>query len=200
MGERAWLGPGLMAAGVLLVVVALVGLFSSSGASTGVATASTIAPPTSSSPAPTSTTEPVLATTATSTTAATTTTAPATTTTTTTTPAETPEDFAAAFAAALASGDVEFVWSRLHPAVREGWGEELCRAWVEREIMQLSAYTLVSVTGGPVAIRFDTPAGRVTVSDVYDAVVRFQFQGEALSAEVDYALVGRQMHWLGQCR
>ena len=39
--------------------------------------------------------------------------------------AETPEEFARLYAAALGSGDAEFVWERLHPSVKEGFGEDL---------------------------------------------------------------------------
>lgn len=193
-----WLGPGLMAGGAVLVVVAVIGFVASGdgGAESAAATTS----PTTDSTATSSTSSTSSSTTSSTTTSSTTTTSTTTTTTTTTIDLETAEEFAQAYAAALASGDVEFVWSRLHAAIKEGFGEDLCRAWVEREVMLLMDYVLISVNGGPLAKQFAMPSGSVTVADVYDVTVSFMFQGEPFTADSDYAQVGTEMNWLGVCR
>ena len=113
--------------------------------------------------------------------------------------AETPEEFARLYASALGSGDAEFVWERLHRSVKEGFGEDLCRRWVEREIMQLVDYTLLSVNTGPLAKQLTMPTGSVTVADLYDVTVSFTFQGELFVTDSDFGLVGSEMYWLGTC-
>lgn len=199
-----WLGPGLMAGGAVLVVVAIIGFVASGdgeaeAATTSTAGSSDTSSTTSSSSTTTSSTT-TSSTTTSSTTTSSTTTSSTTTSTTTTIPVETVEEFAAAYGAALAAGDVEFVWERLHPAVKEGYGEDLCRAWVEREVMQLMEYVLVSVNSGPLATQFALPTGAVTVADVYDVTVSFTFQGQPFTTDSGYAPVGVEMHWLGACQ
>lgn len=115
-------------------------------------------------------------------------------------PAETVEEFISAFSAALANGDEPFVQDRLHPQVIEGYGEELCRAWVTREIMALSEYELVSVDDGPQTRTYAFTNGSQTVTDVFDATVSFNFSGQAFTDTTNVALVENKMHWLGQCR
>lgn len=82
----------------------------------------------------------------------------------------------------------------------DGWDKDLCSAWVDREIMALSAYTFLALVDGPLARVVDTPKGSVTVPDYYTATVSFAFQGDTFRADSGFALVGTEMHWLGQCR
>ena len=132
----------------------------------------------------------------------TTTTQPATTTssTTTTEPAETVEEFVAALGAAIDAGDNAFVFSRLHPVVIESWGEDLCRGWVDREIMALAQYTLVSVDQGPLTQTVTTPAGSVTITDFYSTTVTFRFEGEPFETTGAFGRLDGDMYYLGQCR
>jgi hypothetical protein len=120
--------------------------------------------------------------------------------TTTTIAAETVEAFVQAFAAALESGDRAFVGDRLHPVVYEGWGEDLCGAWIDREIMTLSDYTLVQVTSGPGDATVTTPNGSVSVANVSAADVTFSFQGQSFESVGSFASIDGIMYWLGQCR
>ena len=53
---------------------------------------------------------------------------------------------------------------------------------------------------GPLARRVSTPNGDVTVADYYRAAVSFVFSGETFFPTSGFALVGTDMHWLGQCR
>lgn len=123
-----------------------------------------------------------------------------TSSTTTTVASEDVPGFIEAFAAALEAGDVAFIESRLHPDVRDAFGEALCRDWIEREVMLLSEYRLVSVDGGPMSKQLALPGGNRTIPDIYDATVSFVFNGEMFTNPTDFALVGTEMHWLGQCR
>lgn len=159
------------------------------------ATAATLAPATTTT-LPATSTSPV----GSSTTQTSTTTAPPTTTSTTTAPTETVEEFVLAFAAAIASGDVDFLVNRLHPAVVGGFGPALCRTWIETEILELVDYQVTGPAVGPRTQTFTTPAGTGTIEDAFSAPVSFLFQGQKFDAEGDFALVDSEMRWMGQCR
>lgn len=118
----------------------------------------------------------------------------------TTTPDETVEGFVTEFAAAIASGNEEFVVARLHPVFVAAYGEELCQTWIAREIMGLASYDLVSLDGGPRSQPYAFLAGEGTIDDVFDATVSFTYRGELLTNPTNFALVDGKMHWLGQCR
>ena len=105
-----------------------------------------------------------------------------------------------AFSTALDQGDRAFVFDRLHPVVVESWGEELCSAWVDREIMALGDYSLEGPSDGPVDYEVSTPAGTVMVPDYYAAPISFTFDGQSFEAEGTFALVAQEVYWLGQCR
>jgi len=200
----------LIVAGAVMVVVAIVGFVAGRGGGTAAPQASAAPTPGASVPAGSVTTAQVSTTlappptTAFSTTASTTTTAATTSSTTAGTPAtpadETVEGFVADFAAALATGDVDFVTARLHPDVVAAYGEALCRSWIRREIMTLSDYTLQSVDAGPRTRVLAFPDGDHAVDGVYDATVSFVFSGQAFTAPTNFALVDHQMFWLGKCR
>ena len=195
-----WSGPALVAVGALIAITGVVGTLSGGGDAEAAPTTTVAPAETASSETSTSTSTTTAPATTSSTTSSTTTTTAPTTTTSSTEPTETVEAFVDAFSAALASGDTEFVSSRLHPVVLENWGEDLCRAWIEREVMALSEYTLISVVDGPLARQVSTPNGEVTVADYYRADVSFVFSGETFFPTSGFALVGNDMHWLGQCR
>ena len=44
---------------------------------------------------------------------------------------------------------VVLLYERLLPELRTAFGEELCRAWVDREILAISAYQLTGEITGP---------------------------------------------------
>jgi hypothetical protein len=194
---RRWIGPILTGLGVLLIAA---GFLAGGGTEPAAAGTSTTEPSTTTSTvADTTTTVAPVATTTTSPVETTTsTTEPPTTTTTVAT--ETVEEFVEAFSAALESGDREFVGDRLHPVVYEGWGEDLCGAWIDREIMTLSDYTLVQVTSGPGDATVTTPNGSVSVANVSAADVTFSFQGQSFESVGSFASIDGIMYWLGQCR
>lgn len=197
---KRWLGPGMVAFGVFVFLIGVIGTFAGGDnavaagvTSTSNATTDSIAPSSSTTIPATTSTRPSTTTTV----QATTSTAPATTTTR---PDETVEEFLAAFSAALAAGDRDFVYTRLHPEITSNWGEDLCSAWVDREIMELSDYTFVSLVSGPADQVVSTPNGSATIADYFAASVSFVFQGETFFSDGGYALIDSDMYWLGQCR
>ncbi len=195
---QRWIGPALVGVGVILVIVGFVAgggddtsaddtTTTLAATSTVVETTTTVSETTTTAAATTSTASD-----------STTTTAPATTTTTQA--EETVEEFVEDFSAALDAGDRDFVANRLHPVVYDGWGEDLCNAWIDREIMTLSDYTLIAVTSGPADATVDTPNGTMSVADMYEADVSFTFEGQSFDSGGTYAPIDGVMYWLGQCR
>lgn len=178
----------MMLVGGLLVAAGLVSYFAG-GDGTDLAAASTTSTTSTTSTSTTSTTAPPAPTTS----AVPSTTTPPTPTTVAMEENETVEEFVDLFATALEQGDLDFVWRRLHPDVVAVGGEELCRAWVEREIMALSDYRLLSITAGPALVS--------GIPDVYTAAVSFQYQGQVFDDGVgQFALVDGTLRWLGVCR
>jgi hypothetical protein len=114
--------------------------------------------------------------------------------------AETVEEFVEMFVAAIAARDVGFLFDRLHPAVVGGYGPDVCRGWVEAEILQFSDYALSGPVEGPRDQSFTTPAGTGVIENAFSAPIHFTFQGQGFDAEGGFALVGTDMYWLGQCR
>ena len=196
MKERG--GLVLMVAGAVIVIVGVIGTLASGGGDetpeTTVIT-TTVAPATTTTTVATSTTRLDTTTTVVAETS-TTTSSP----TTTTVAPESVEEFIDAYGAALASGDRDFIRRTLHPVVIEGWGEELCGSWIDREIMTLSDYTLVSVDSGPQTRTVNTPAGPLSVENFFDASVSFVFEGQPFEQGGSFARIGPDMYWLGQCR
>jgi hypothetical protein len=132
------------------------------------------------------------------TTTTTTTTAPATTTTTT--PPETLEEFVVAYRAALDSDDIAFLVDRLHPRILEIHGDELCRAWVEREVVNLDNYQIIGEVSGPADEMFTAPDGsQFAIADKFSATASFTFQGTPGESPAEFALVDGVMYWLGTC-
>jgi len=109
------------------------------------------------------------------------------------------EEFAAAFASSLDTGRGDFAYERLHPVVVARYGVDFCRAYVDREVVLISDYTIVGPVSGPTPQPFTTPTGDVTV-DVYTAPVTFTFQGQQVDATGAFALVDGVVHWFTTCR
>lgn len=212
MGRRD-LGKILLGAGALLIVVGLVGSLvgrtavpaeaagelpqviettTTSGIPTTTATtttATTLPPPTTTLSPPPPTSQATTSTTRSST----------TTTTTTLAPGQVIADFITAFGAAIAAEDVDWLFARLHPAMILGYGEDVCRGFIEDEILQLKEYTLRGAVTGPVAKTLETNVGSVTVEGIYEAEITFVFQGQSFDADADFVLNG-ETTWLATCR
>lgn len=193
------LGAALMAVGALAVVVGIGGLIGSSSSAepealpvttTVVATAASGASsPTSPSTSPAST--PGTAGTVPETTVPGTTVPESTTTsqfTTTTLPVDARiEAFVSEYVGWIAAGDADSLVATLHPDVIEMFSEDLCRSFVEREILAVGDYHLT----GPITSEGD---GR------YAAPVTFTFQGQTFDSTAGWKLLDGDVRWLATCR
>lgn len=134
-----------------------------------------------------------------------TTTSPPTTSTTTSPsttspPAMSVETFLVEYAAALDRDDIDFLLGRLHPVVVSAYGIDLCRDWIEREIVTLDGYRLTGAVTGPTTGRVTVPDGETVIEDVFSAPVRFVFEGSTFDREAGFALIDDEVFWLGVCR
>ncbi len=206
--DRRRLGLILMAAGAALAVIAVVGLIASAGdgedggpvaATTTPGTVPDTVPETTPETVPVTTPDTVPATTnPTTQPPATSAPPPPSTTTTTLAPTTTIapeariEAFVAAYASATDTDDADFLFGSLHPRVIDVGGEELCRAFVEREIVEISNYRLSGPITGPTEI----------VSGVtgYRAEVTFDFMGQTFTDNAQFAIVDGEVKWFSVCR
>lgn len=191
------LGMATMAVGAVLSVVGVIGLLSgdTTDPPTAGESASTTAVPTPS----TTTTASTTTTGSTTTTAPTTTQAPSTTgASTTTTTVPNPDEVASfvdQFTAWIGASDADSLTERLHPAVIDTYGEDLCRSFVEREILALEDYRATGSVVGPDPSQF----GSVAI-DVYRVAVAFTFQGEDFTSDAAFAFHDGVVHWFATCR
>src|SRR3972149_68614 len=176
-----------VAIGVTLV---LAGLWALSRTRDTDTTATTPIPTTTTTNPPPPTTLPPTPTTTTST----------PTTTSSTIPPETVAEFVDLYVAALESDDAEFLLERLHPVVVNAYGRDLCRSWIEREVLGLSDYRINGDITGPATQTNELPTGAVELSFAYRAPVEFVFAGETVAAEAGFARVGRGVRWVGVWR
>lgn len=191
MTKRSW-GVALVGLGVLLMIAGLILMVSGGTEPATISALSTTSESTTSGPTTTSTSMPQPTTTSEPTTTA----AP----TTTTIPPQTVEDFVAEYRIALDEDDVDFLFDRLHPLVVEAYGEEVCRTWVETEVLALEDYQLEGEASGPADQLFTDPDGeQFAIADTFTAPVSFTFQGERFEADAQFALVDSLMFWLGTC-
>ena len=206
--DRRRLGLILMGLGAAVVLIGLIGLVAGGSsdseepqaATTTTTVVTTTQAVATTAPATTTTRPPTTTATSSTTTSTSTTTTSTTTTTTTTMPDQTVEEFLPEFVAAIESGDVDFLFDRLHPAVVGGYGPDLCRNWIEAEILTLQNYQLTGPVVGPIDQPFTTPAGTGTIENAFSVPASFVFQGQQFDTDAGFALVDARMHWLGQCR
>jgi cytoskeletal protein RodZ len=196
------LGTAMMALGAVVALVGVIGWATSGGYDTEPVAATTTTSEAPSTTAPNTattasapTTQDATTTTVSATTSqATTTTAPQTTTTTVSA-TDVIAAFVPAFAQAIADGDVDGLMATLHPAVIAAGGEELCRAFVEREILELMDYRLTGEVTGPRSATF----GSASV-EMYEAPIAFTFQGAAFDDTAQFTLVDGEVRWFATCR
>ena len=185
---RRQVGAVAVVAGVLLSglgILDLVGaLDPSEGASLSAATTAVAAPTT----------------TATSTAPITTTTSDATTTTAIIVGVGAIESFVDDYRAALDTDDVAFLFDWLHPGVIAGYGSDLCREWVAREIAALESYELTGPLVGPSSATISTESGTFEVDDLYSGPISFVYQGAAFEGQAQFAVQDGSIYWLGICR
>jgi len=195
---RRTLGLALMVAGGVVVVVALIGMLTGGGASTEAGATSTST--TTISAATTAATTTAATTTAATTTPTmtileSTTTGPTTTTTVQPDAIQAIETFVPEFAGMIAAGDVQGLFDTLHPAVLDAQDADLCKTYIEREILALVDYRLTGAVTGPVPTTFGS-----TTIDLYSGPVSFSYQGEAFDSTAAFGLVNGDARWFTTCR
>ena len=194
---RNRIGMGVSVIGGLLILAGLIGLLTQSD--DGSATTSSTADAAPVGPATASTTTAVRqSTSAVATTGEATTTAPTTAapTTVTSTPAQTVDEFFIDYVTAIEARNVDFLYDRLHPVVLEQPTADLCRAFIEREILALGDYRATGTVTGPL----EHEVAGTLVTDFHSLPVAFEFQGQTFDGTATFAPVDGQMHWFTECR
>ena len=195
--NRRTVGMGLMGLGAVLVVASAIGLFAQRGAADPVSAPTTQITTTTSTTVAATTTTTVAPTTTTTTTVAETTTTTATSSATTTNVDEKTlvEEFIPMYRIAIQLENVDFLFDRLHPEVLNLSTPELCRDFIEREILALQEYQQIGPVEGP-EVR-DLGSG---LESVYTVPVSFIFQGTSFEATASYAVVDGEVRWFTECR
>lgn len=185
--NRRQVGAAAVVAGVLLSglgIVDLIGGPQSVGGNTTLSvTTAVVAAPTSTSIAPTT---------------ASTTTTP--TTTTIVLGVGAIEAFVEDYRAALDNDDVAFLFQWLHPGVKDGYGSDLCREWVAREIAALESYELTGPLVGPSSATISTESQTFEVDNLYSGPISFVYQGAPFEGQAQFAVRDGLIYWLGICR
>jgi hypothetical protein len=206
---RRALGVAMVAIGAALLVVGVVagvaGLIDDDGdgdqsaPATSSASAVTV-PATTMAPAATTaapTTAAPTSTTASSTTMA----EPTTSTTAPVSPQTRVVEFAAQLAGFIESDDLERAFETLHPAVVAAGGADLCRSWIEREILAVEGYRLLDDPDGPTSQTITNADGStVRIDGIYSVAVSFEFGGETFESDAGFAVEPEDIWWLGVCR
>lgn len=190
--SRRTVGLTMVGVGALLVIVGAISLITSSGSeqvASSPTTTATTPSTTTSLPAPTSTTTSTPATTSTTSTTSTTTVAPPSVT-----------DFVEAYAAAVEQGDADFLFDRLLPDLTGAFGEQLCRGWIEREILALSDYEITGDITGPLSRTLSVGDTAIPVENYFEGPVSFTFQGQSFDAQAAWVIADGQVYWVGECR
>ncbi len=185
--SRRSAGLALVISGGIVAAIGLIGMFTSGNGGNGEARSTTTVQKietTTTTSVATTTTEQVV----------TTTTNAATTTTTLDATAEI-EAFVEEFAAAIEREDVNSLLATLHPAVLEAFDEEVCRSFIENEILLLADYRLIGEPDGP---------NRQTIGsftlDMYTGPVAFTFQGQDFESDASFAFEEANVTWFTECR
>lgn len=186
-----------VALGTVAVALGVVWLMLSIGVNGSSTTTTTPAPP------PTDATTTTALETTTTTILETTTTAIETTTTTvpdsTTSPGVFDEEaavevFIEDFAGAIEDGDSDFLFERLHPAVRATYEDAMCRAYIDDWIRGLDDYRQF----GPVVGPFDSEFGDFPIT-AYEVRVSFEIDGEPMEQPAVFSLTEGVVRWFAEC-
>lgn len=190
--SRSATGLSLLVVGLVVAAVGIWGSITSGSAGEVVASDTTTTQDSTASTTSTTTATTPTTTPSTSTTLTPSTTTTVATTTTTADPATLVEAFVVEFAAAIEAGDVESLFATLSPDVVDLFGADLCRDFIESEILLLEDYRI----SGDVTRIEDTGSGPV---EQFEAPVTFTFQGSEFDANAMFA-IDDGVRWFGECR
>lgn len=104
------------------------------------------------------------------------------------------EEFIEAFAGAIEAGDSEFLFERLHPAVKATYEEESCRLYIDESVLSLEAYR----QEGPVLGPFDAEFGEFPITS-YEALVGFENDGDPVEQTAVFSLTEGVVRWFAEC-
>lgn len=104
------------------------------------------------------------------------------------------EAFVDEFAAAIEEGDSAFLFERLHPAVKATYEEEVCRAYIDDQLLLIGDYRRV----GPVVGPFDSEFGEFPITS-YEARVAFEIDDEPMETTAVFSLTEGVVRWFAEC-
>lgn len=84
--------------------------------------------------------------------------------------------------------------------MRTGFGDDLCRDWIEREILALSEYMLTGAATIPEPRTLRVGDTEVPVGAYIEAPVSFVFQGQSFDSTATFVLRDGRLFWIGTCR
>jgi hypothetical protein len=184
-------GSAVMALGVIVVAIGLIGTLADSGedATDALQTPTTDPPTTTTTAQPTTktTTEPTTTTESTT----------ATTAATTTIPDETPGEFLALFVEGL-QGDLDFLISRLNRASLDIYGEPQCRDTLS-QLLDPEVEFEVREIGDPGPWDYVIDDIVTPLSDILPVEVERFVGGQAIIQEVHWQLVDGEWTWFTDC-
>jgi hypothetical protein len=124
--------------------------------------------------------------------------APSLSTTSTLAPVESPAEFLELLAAAYRADDVDFLVSRLNPAVIERFGVDACRANLTFVPDPTAAFTVKSVSA-PQPYDYKTDTRTTTVPDTLFVDVDQAGGGSTQAVTVHLTPVGGKLTWFRNC-
>lgn len=104
------------------------------------------------------------------------------------------EAFVDEFAVAIEAGDSDFLFERLHPAVRATYEDDLCRKYVDDVVLGLDAYRQI----GPVVGPFDSEFGEFPIT-AYEVRVSFEINGNPMEEPAVFSLTEGVVRWFAEC-
>ncbi len=104
------------------------------------------------------------------------------------------EEFIDDFAGAIESGDSEFLFERLHPAVKATYEEEACRGHIDERVLTVDGYR----QEGPVVGPFDAEFGEFPITS-YEVLVNFEIDGDPIEESAVFSLTEGVVRWFAEC-
>lgn len=103
-------------------------------------------------------------------------------------------EFVTDFADAIDRGDIDFLYERLHPAVKATYEESTCRGFIADQILALEDYRI----DGPVTGPFSSEFGEFQVT-TYEVPVTFTFEDTDFESSASYSLTEGTVRWFAAC-
>jgi hypothetical protein len=111
---------------------------------------------------------------------------------------ETPEEFLPLFAQAIREGDARFLFSRLHPSVVDLYGARQCRASAGAFVDPEADFVFVS-TSEPGEYPWEVDGVTTPVEDVLTVQVTAVAAGEEIDREIHLGIIGTELRWFTDC-